>query len=240
MRIGVFTLLWKRHEIASFVLNHYSNLELNGIELVLHAVGSEGNESRKIAEDAGWNYTEHPNQPFTDKWNCATEFFKDKDVDACVMIGSNDLVNDAYFYVLKDVLSDGIDSIRLGGLVMLETKTGRSVYFGSDTCGREIMIGSGKAWNREILEKVKYKLFVPGLHRSSDLATETLTYPYQKRYVITGNPFNFGVCHIDIKSPTNLHSFDLISESLKTVPFDIEEIKKYYKNGKEIIDFIKK
>lgn len=238
MKIGLFTLLWKRPKIASFVLKHYSQMQLDGIELVLHAVGSEGKDSKRIAKEAGWNYTEHPNKPFSDKWNCATEFFKNKGVDCCVMIGSDNLLNEQYFYEMKEAIEAGLDSIRLGGSVLLDVKSGKMLYYGiHKDIKKPIMIGSGKCWSHSLMDKLHYKMFIPGKGRGSDKNTETLTLPYQRRHTITGNPLDFGVCHLELKGGEDLHTFESITPHLETLPF--KGLDKYFDNADDIIRFAK-
>ncbi|MCP9289998.1 hypothetical protein [Gracilimonas sediminicola] len=227
MKIGLLTLLWKRHKIASFVLNHYSQMQLDGIELVLHCVGSEGEVSQSIAEQAGWNYTEHPNDPFSDKWNCASEWFKDKDVEALCIIGSDNLLNEEYFYRVAGAVKAGLDSVRLGGSVLRNVKTGEMLYYGN------VMVGSGKAWSRELLEKLNYKMWIPGRGRGSDKNTETLTLPYQRRHCITTNPLDLGICHLELKGGEDLHRFESIAPAMQTTPFN--ELDQYFDNHEAIL-----
>ena len=63
------------------------------VGFTLLAGGSEGELSRAVAEDNGWNYIEFPNSPLGAKHNAAMEWFRDKDIDFLIHTGSDDLMN---------------------------------------------------------------------------------------------------------------------------------------------------
>ena len=90
MTLGILTTLWKRHAIAHIVLEHYAHMDLSPVHSVRLAVGSEGDVSRSLAEEAGWEYLEHDNLPLSDKWNAGMAALKGR-VDAVLIVGSDDI-----------------------------------------------------------------------------------------------------------------------------------------------------
>lgn len=94
MRLGLLTCIWKRHELAALSLAHNLAAAAEAdIEVVPIAVGSEGVSSAAIAEEAGWQYLHHANQPLGAKWNAGMELMKDLDVGAVMIVGSDDFLS---------------------------------------------------------------------------------------------------------------------------------------------------
>lgn len=216
MRIGLLTLLWKRPVISDMVLSYYNRMELDGITLVKHAVGSEGETSRYLAERNGWNYTEHPNQPFTDKWNAAMQPFSEWNVEAVVIIGSDNLHNEAYFYMVRDLISVGIDSIRLYCHYSLDVPTKRMFFY------RNVTIGTGRAFSFGLLEKLDYKPWRPGKPRNADGHLNNNVWPYESRIARLHTPYKAGAVSVDLKTGQDMHGFDAIYTAIPTSQVDYQ------------------
>ena len=79
MMIGVLTCLWKREALARLMLAHTASLRdelhVEGIDLELLAVGSEGADVASYVHHAGWYYHYAPNDPRGAKWNAGAEWF---------------------------------------------------------------------------------------------------------------------------------------------------------------------
>ena len=63
------------------------------LNLELVAVGSEGDKSKNICEESGFNYFEYENQPMSEKWNFGLQMTKKFNPDAVIIIGSDDLID---------------------------------------------------------------------------------------------------------------------------------------------------
>jgi len=217
MRLGLLTLLWKRPRLSRIVLSYYNGLDLGGIELVKHAVGSEGDKSRVVAEDSGWRYSEHPNQPFTDKWNAAMSPFKEWDVEGVMIIGSDNLHNPEYFYMVKTLLEGGMDSIRIYSHYNLDVFT-RRMY-----CFRNRTIGTGRTLSSRLLEAVDWNPWRPGKRRNADGHLNNNIWPWERRIAPIWRPERVGATSLSIKTGEDMHQFDRIQESLNTIDVDYKE-----------------
>lgn len=96
MRMCILTTVWRRPDLTRQVLNWYRSLQLAlapRLDLVLLAVGSEGELSRDLVEGCGWNYMEAPNAPLGGKWNIGFLGAKELDPDAVMIVGSDDVVD---------------------------------------------------------------------------------------------------------------------------------------------------
>lgn len=95
MKLIIVTGIWKRHALTAQVLRYYADL-VRGFDIGLVCVGSEGDASRRLAEDAGWNYLEHANAPLSQKFNAVVEATRQFNPDAVMMTGSDDLHSARY------------------------------------------------------------------------------------------------------------------------------------------------
>ena len=89
-RVEILTCLWRRHQLADIVLRHYAAVRdaLAGtLTLGITAVGSEGAQSRDLAERHGAHYVEHANSPLGAKWNVGLRAVRELQPDAVVITG---------------------------------------------------------------------------------------------------------------------------------------------------------
>lgn len=110
-KLVLLTCVWGRHHLTEIVLSYYQFIQkqLTGrVELILVAVGSEGQVSRKLCEDCGFNYFEYPNLPLNEKWNFGLGQARAFGADGLVTIGSDDLVEESVFDRYAALLKEGI------------------------------------------------------------------------------------------------------------------------------------
>jgi len=112
MIIGIATTLWKRHEIERLMMEYYVDIDIEGIELVCVAAGSEGDTSKDLAESCGWEYVKAKNNPVSDKFNKAISHLNGR-VDAVVIIGSDDFLSPTYFTEAVKAVRHGAGSLCL-------------------------------------------------------------------------------------------------------------------------------
>ncbi|VXD14067.1 hypothetical protein PL8927_270242 [Planktothrix serta PCC 8927] len=110
-KIVIYTCVWKRPELTQIILSYYSMLkrELAGkIQLELLAVGSEGEESRKLCQSCGFDYVEYENQPLSDKWEYGINRCRDYNPDAVIIVGSDDLISRSLIEFYDQKLKEGL------------------------------------------------------------------------------------------------------------------------------------
>lgn len=162
-RIALLTCLWQRPNLSEVVLGYYQDLRSRlsrEIDLVLMAVGSEGDASRQLAERFDFRYVEHPNHPLGAKWNAGMNALRDKNVDAVVTVGSDDLVDERMFYLYAAQLERGVKFMGAQDIHLVELPSRRMVqWFGYRGSTGPETIGPGRCIAAEWLERLDWQLW---------------------------------------------------------------------------------
>lgn len=176
LRIGYVTAMWQRPQLTKVIFQHVAELKkliAPAIELIPTVAGSEGQQSREIAESSGFLYTEVPNSPLGAKWNAALRSLKTKNIDGICIFGSDDLVNKAYFDSLLAHLRQGFDLLGMDGIYFFDQLTGRMFDWGGyfppqdrDTCG------AGRFIHRRYIEKLQWQLWPKDIDKWLDRAMQ--------------------------------------------------------------------
>lgn len=203
-RICLVTALWLRETLERLVLGYYSQLKLDGVELILVAVGSEGRSSMERAMDNGWHYVEAENDPLSDKWNHGIAAAALHDPDAVVVLGSDDLLNEQYFYSILDEYKDGPGVIQLADAYFHDAKTGETVYI------ERAYPGAGTFISAEILRRMGWRLWRSGKNRYLDKEMSEYVrreaYPFEWRTIRDCE--SRGIVLVDIKTQINMWTLD--------------------------------
>lgn len=207
-RLGILTTIWKRHALTALVLNHVAAWDLPGVDCVRLAVGSEGDTSRTIAENAGWEYIEHDNLPLSDKWNAGMQRLAGR-VDAVLIIGSDDIMTQRAVELCLAEIEAGSDVVGLEDLFYYDTATGEAYY------GERHHPGAGMVSRAEVLERVNWKPWDSGLNRNLDRAytnrLQTKAYPCKFKYI--GNCHEQAADLVDIKTDANMWTVEQLAEA---------------------------
>ena len=199
MTIGILTTLWKRHALARIVLEHYAHLDLPGVRFVLLAVGSEGDVSRSLAEESGWEYIEHPNDPLSDKWNAGIATLRGR-VDAVLIVGSDDIMTIRAIEMVLEQIRSGSEAVGLKDLHYYDTRTGDAYY------GVRHMPGAGMMVTADALDRVGWQPWESGLNRYLDRSftnrLQTKAYPCRFKYI--ENCRDKSADMVDIKTSQNI------------------------------------
>lgn len=205
MRIGILTAIWQRHDLSRIVLEYYRDLEIDGVEFVRVAVGSEGKESKDLAESCGWEYVKAKNNPLSDKWNRGCESLKDR-VDAVLIVGSDDLLNKEYFEEAIVMLSTGSDCVSLEDMYTYSALDGSCHFIPRSYPGAGTIVKANQ------LDKVDWNPWPEGVNRRLDGAMLNRMYelaaPFPQRRIKTGAKSVL----VDIKSTVNMWSVQEIIE----------------------------
>lgn len=156
MRIALVTPVYGRYELTRIVLEYYAGM--NDQNLVLIAAGSEGEKTREICEGAGWNYIESPNEPLTQKFQSLFLEARKHEVDAVIVIGSDDLISRELFDYYQTHFHKDTEALiglrdfyfyKLPENILRHWK-GYSDYFNQS-------LGAGRLYPKSILDKVDWK-----------------------------------------------------------------------------------
>ncbi len=173
----VIMALWKRAYVARFVLHHLNNQRrrlAEHLSLEVLVVGSEGAVSEQLATAHGAYYIEHANHPLGAKWNAVLAAAREHDPDAVMVLGSDNMVNDALLRTWADEIRDGIDYIGLLDNHMYRPSSDTLLYWAgypdtaANICRVGEPIGSARCFSRALLDRVGWALWDGSLSSSLD------------------------------------------------------------------------
>lgn len=199
MNIVVITTLWRRPEIAGLML---ARLQKQGMCVV--AAGSEGETSRRLAEDHGAHYIEWENKPLGAKWNAALRAAKAFDPDGVVVLGSDNFVSSSLFSAWERGLATGIEYMGLIDGWMYMPADEKFVYWpGYVGLRRNEPLGSSRCYSRELLDRVDWHLWEDHLDRNlDDSVTRFLRGMSICPYAFVG--LDKGIFHLGVKTSINM------------------------------------
>jgi len=234
--IVILTCIWKRPKLTRIVLSHYRALkkELKDvINLELVAVGSEGEKSKNICEESGFNYFEYENQPMSEKWNFGLQMTKKFNPDAVIIVGSDDLIDKNLLKFYDKKLKQGYVMLGIKDFYIYDAERRKLAYWRgygklNDAHRMNETIGLARCLSKLLLDKLDFNIWNDlNISRNLDGAMTTRLkevgiYPVSEAkmpYVNLGNQL-YGAGHlgyklkeiegfaIDIKTKTNVTSFD--------------------------------
>lgn len=177
-RIILATAVWQRHELTRAVLRHYVRIRRaieQDIDLRLLAVGSEGQLSRQLCEELGFDYVEYTNEPLSYKYNALIGACTRYHPDAVVLVNSDDLVESSYFRACVEQVRSGCDYFGFRGTYVLDLVTlTRGLWPGYESSYMQFRVGEpagcGRCFSRRLLEAMQWKLWpdVPRRNNSLD------------------------------------------------------------------------
>ena len=236
LTLVMLTCVWKRPKLTKIVMSYYSKLKeeiRDTVNLEFVAVGSEGDKSRTICEDAGFHYFEYENQPMSEKWQHGLEMTKQYNPDGVIIMGSDDIIT-------KEIIDFYVEKINLGYLLIgikdfyiYESSIKKLVHWRgygelNDAHRMDETIGLGRCLTRPLLDKIKFDVWGGlDLKRNLDGAMTNrlkevgiFPVPEEKCPLIIRNGELLRIGHIayklneingfaiDIKSKTNVTDFD--------------------------------
>jgi len=179
-----------------------------GIDLRLLAVASD-NEEYAMAREHGWLAIKYENLPLGRKFNRVMEavpkVFGD-DVDAIIVIGSDDYLTASYIMDATHVIRQGGEYAAAKTAYMIDSESGRSVKFRGN-----VTIGGGRIVTADLMRTCKWRPWEDGLNSGLDASFDrTLRIIESARK----DKIQFQVVENDglmtLKSGTNIWSYDFL------------------------------
>lgn len=220
LKLGLLTCLWQRHALTEIVLGHYAALRESLapiLQLEPLAVGSEGQTTRSIAERHGFRYLEHANQPLGAKWNAGLRAFRQTELDALLIVGSDDLLDRPLLEHFAGLLRDGARFIGLRDMYFFDQPSRRLLHWPGYVGPREgETTGLGRCIHRHYLEATDWHLWDDTLTSGLDRSMMTHLAPHMTgreahHHILDARAAGFAP--IDVKTAVNLWSYDQVAAS---------------------------
>nr|WP_317264515.1 tetratricopeptide repeat protein [Arthrospira sp. SH-MAG29] len=262
-KIIIYTCVWGRPELTRIVLSYYADIkrELSGkINLELLAVGSEGDASRKLCQECGFDYLEYPNQPLSSKWEYGLNRCADYDPDGVIIVGSDDIISQNLIEFYDEKLKDNLVFCGIQDAYFFDVSKQHLVlwmgYGGKADFARVgETIGMGRCLSRTLLDKLEFSIW-KGLDINSSLdgamtqkleqlGLQLLEYDNclvaqidDKQLKIGHCGFKMaeiGACAVDIKFSNNITTIErYIERDANALVYQAEPwlmLEKYFPNG---------
>jgi hypothetical protein len=155
-KILVVTAMYGRHDLTKIVLHYYAEIK-RGFEMQLLCVGSEGEKSKSLAEECGWDYIEAKNNPVSQKFNALFKESEKYDYDFMVLIGSDDLISPEIFqYYERTVTKETKHLLGLKDLYFYSIQNDEAVHFQGYPPPSPKTIGAGRVFSRWVMERMNF------------------------------------------------------------------------------------
>lgn len=218
-KILVATLIWQRFDLFKKLFYHYQNLGLDVL-----AIGSEGDISKKVCDNLGCAYVEHPNEPFGSKLNRRIDYFLEhNDYTHILLVGSDDFVDQV---VLNTILENipNYDIISWSDLYYLDDETGEILYsegYKNHPTRKGEPIAPGRCISKKVIRELRGQLWDQHITKSPDFHSwlKLRKFPRQKMFSCR----DIGGIILDVKTPDNKNSFEKVKKLHTTFEVTHEE-----------------
>lgn len=136
-------------------------------DITVVAVGSSQLD-RNVCEELGYTYTNHKNNPLGGKLQAGLQKARELDFDACIMLGSDDILSNSVVDLYNSALNKGYDFIGFLDCYFydLENKNMRH-WKGYTNERRGEPIGAWRCLSRELLDRLDWNVW-DNQHHSVD------------------------------------------------------------------------
>lgn len=206
MRIAIVTALWQRPELTRIFLRHYAEMEVPGVELCLiAAVSPHEDPALRTAFDEGaitydgWATVAVDNKPLSDKWAATLLVARRRDIDAILIMGSDDFVDAKYIQRIAAELED--HALIISQSIYFYSTERREMFYATQS-----RVGPGRALRRDLLNECDWKPWELGVNSNLEGAMNRKlgSRPFRK---IIGEDLTI----LDVKTGENMWSYDHVS-----------------------------
>jgi len=211
MKILTLSCSYGRDAITALWLDYQKYLRGN-IPLETLVVYSEDNHGKMIKESGAIGVKYH-NKPLGKKWNYGLKKAKKLDWDYLQIMGSDDLLSPGAFDLYKEVPFQGFLDFYVFDSISKQMAywRGYNIFRAGET------IGAGRLISRELVDKLKWKLWVD--ERNKGLDRELTSLLKQNNIPTLGhNLMKNNEMLVDIKGTENLGSFEKYNTNIVNNP----------------------
>jgi hypothetical protein len=174
--------MWQRPALTALMLDSLAAQRerlADRIELHIAVAGSEGSASRRIAEHRDAAYVEIPNKPLGAKWQSALRRARGFEPDGVIVLGSDNIVNDAFLRCWAAMLELGYEYIGLLDAYQFNPGHGTLVHWTGYGPPRNPaipnregeVIGSSRCLSGALLDRMGWKIWAEQASRGLDFST---------------------------------------------------------------------
>ncbi len=223
MNVAIVTCLWKRPQLTEVVQHYYAE----NFDCFLIATKSEG-DKQPVNKD--WHYVEFGNNCLAQKFNKAFTAARMYEVDAVLLIGSDDLISkDLFEYYQNNYSEDADYMLGLRDLYYHDLKSSRTIR-STDIFyqHKPLPIGCGRIFSKKLLDKINWKPY-GDMKISAALDTNSTLYLTQKGINNKTVSMSDSGVAVDIKSGESINSFRLVEKKYGTVEqVDYDVLKPFH------------
>lgn len=218
-KILVATLIWQRFDLFRKLFYHYTEL---GLDML--AIGSEGDVSRKVCEELGCEYIEHPNEPLGSKMNRRIDYFlENTDYTHLLLVGSDDFIDKVVLDKIYESIPNN-DIISWSDLYYLDDLTGEILYsegYKNSPNRKGEPIAPGRCISRKVVNELRGQLWDQHITKSPDfhLWLKLRRFPRQVMFSCK----EIGGIILDVKTKDNKNSFEKVKKLPTTLEVSHEE-----------------
>lgn len=206
MQIGLLTAIWGRPRLTELVLRYYPGLMEFGD--ILYCIDSPECRTKSV-DHTDWFFGEHANSPLSDKWQHGITRLNDggADVDAVIVVGSDDLVTPGYIEACKYLIERGADVVQMDGAYFYDAVNKKMIWAYASR------MGLGRCISRRLLDKMDWKLWPDGRDSGLDGAMWEMISRHNPKVARLKDCAKKGLVGLDIKTGENIWSFDHIKNN---------------------------
>jgi hypothetical protein len=207
-KILVATLMWQRFDLFTKFVKHYHNLGLDVL-----AIGSEGEESKKLCDQLGCAYIEHPNQPLGSKLNRRIDYFLDhEEYSHILFLGSDNFIDQKILdTILKNIKK--YDMISWSDLYFVDDESGKIYYtegYKNDQSRKGEPVAPGRCISKKVIRQLRGQVWDQYIQRSPDFHAWLKLKKIQKQIILSCK--EVGGVIMDVKTKQNVNSFQYIEK----------------------------
>lgn len=202
-KFGIVTPIWGRGRLTELWVNHYTEVKPSNSRWVMIESPGDPDPTRVLRDDIVLSVA---NDPLGDKHNAGSQALKELDVDAMLLIPSDDFFTKEYFEFMDQCLENGYDACKIEALYFYCAQTRRMMY------ARQLGTGAGTMMSREVLEKVDWKIIPDGVRKSMDANMFGRCKRHFENCRIVSDLRDEKFVGVDVKTDTAIKSFDYLWE----------------------------
>jgi hypothetical protein len=205
----------------------------NGIEATVYAAVSEP-EHVQLTEEFGGIPLEVPNLPLGNKWNTVMSRAHKEAADYLFIVGSDDFFASSLIERYIPFMKDGHPYIGIEGMYFCEPSSRRALHFPAYPIEHKLWgqpVGSGRMIRRGLLPPRPWAWFAD-IGLDGDITVQLWNHHRVLLPVSCDGPA------VDVKTGTNMWSYDKLQQSYKGAPLAsvaIEDVLRALPEGEEIM-----
>ena len=233
MRIAIVTALHKRYRLTELFLAYYAKTWQSPLFCV-----HDDNDLRMwslVQQFPQWEHVEHANEPLADKWLSCMDLARryEHTFDAVMILGSDDFIDavykahvETYLHVVARDYAEKFSEVEFE-LPELQIQPRYVHYFDANTARlisrKHKRPGAGVVLSNALLERLDWKPWRRGDRNIDGSMTQRLSQVYGDDMPTAFIEDNIG-CILDVKTPTNMWSFDHLATNNVTAKSPVEHL----------------